>query len=177
MKGLIAFWDFSHKKDGLWTSFYDKNTVDTEYTIALRQIGDEQSYKPGEWPYKGKNSQLIYDLSGPFGNAVRFNQGYIFGEVSRNKFDKTILNINGNQPFTLIAWCKFIGERHFVAGIWDEGGWDIYGGRRQFALFGGLFNSNGTIAHVSTTGASSYPQSTINGSQYARMRAIYGKKI
>jgi hypothetical protein len=85
------------------------------------------------------------------------------------------LDINGHQPFTLIAWINFIGKRHLVAGIWDEGGWDKYGGRRQIALFGGLFGSKGVIGHISATGASSYPQSTISGSQYARCRAIDGR--
>ena len=81
----------------------------------------------------------------------------------------------GRRPFTLIAWTKFVGKRHLVAGIWDEGGWDKYGGRRQIALFGGLFGSKSVIGHISATGASSYPQSTISGSQYARCRAIDGQ--
>lgn len=68
-----------------------------------------------------------------------------------------------------------MGKRHLVAGIWDEGGWDKYGGRRQIALFGGLFGSKGIIGHISATGASSYPQSTASGSQYARCRAIDGR--
>jgi hypothetical protein len=85
------------------------------------------------------------------------------------------LDIHGQQPFTLIAWVKFVGKRHLVAGIWDEGGWNKYGGRRQIALFGGLFGSQGVIGHISTTGASSYPQSTASGSQYARCRAIDGR--
>ena len=59
-----------------------------------------------------------------------------------------------------------------VAGIWDEGGWSKYAGSRQVALFAGLFNQKGTIAHVSATGAASFPQSSVSGSQYARLRAI-----
>ena len=61
-----------------------------------------------------------------------------------------------------------------VAGIWDEGGWHKYMGRRQIALFAGLFNQKGVIAHVSQTGAASYPQSRVAGAQYARIRAIDG---
>jgi hypothetical protein len=75
----------------------------------------------------------------------------------------------------MIAWIKFIGKRHLVAGIWDEGGWNKYGGRRQVALFGGLFGSKGVIGHISATGAASYPQSEAPGSQYARLRAIDGR--
>jgi hypothetical protein len=75
----------------------------------------------------------------------------------------------------MIAWVKFVGERHLVAGVWDEGGWNKYSGSRQVALFGGLFNNNGTIAHISSTGAASYPQSNIEGAQYARERAIDGQ--
>lgn len=117
----------------------------------------------------------MFDSSGPFGHAAGFNQGYIFAEVPRSEFDRSPLDIHGHQPFTLIAWIKFVGRRHLVAGIWDEGGWDKYGGRRQIALFGGLFGSTGVIGHISATGASSYPQSTISGSQYARCRAIDGR--
>ncbi|MFG0261980.1 MAG: hypothetical protein ACF788_06290, partial [Novipirellula sp. JB048] len=50
-----------------------------------------------------------------------------------------------------------------------------YGGQRQFALFAGLFGQPGTIAHISATGAASFPQSTARGSQYARVRAIDGQ--
>lgn len=173
-KGLVAFWDFSLMKDGTWTSHHDKTVVDQGYPVHLRRIGDPQSYASKDWPYEDEASRLIFDSSGPFGHAVRFNKGYIFAEVSRAAFDRSPLDIHGRQPFTLIAWVKFIGKRHLVAGIWDEGGWDKYGGRRQIALFGGLFGSQGVIAHISTTGAASYPQSTIPGSQYARMRAIDG---
>jgi hypothetical protein len=173
-KGLIAFWDFSLMKDGTWTSHHDKAVADHGYPIFLRRIGDPKSYKPENWHYKDDASKLVFDSSGPFGHAVRLNRGYIFAEVPRGEFDKSPLDIHGRQPFTLIAWVKFIGQRHLVAGIWDEGGWSKYGGRRQIALFGGLFGSKGVIGHISSTGAASYPQSTVSGSQYARCRAIDG---
>ncbi len=38
-----------------------------------------------------------------------------------------------------------------------------------------MFNQPGVIAHVSATGAASYPQSEIDGAQYARLRAIDGQ--
>ncbi len=95
--------------------------------------------------------------------------------MPRERFDGTALDLHGKRPFTLIAWVKFVGERHLVAGIWDEGGWDRYEGMRQVALFAGLFQQKGVIAHISATGAASFPQSTIPGSQYARIRAIDGK--
>ena len=174
-KGLVAFWDFTWMQDGKWTSRHDDHVVDGGYPVVIRRIGDPKSYTPDDWPYTDEQSKLVFDSSGPFGHAVRFNQGYIFAEVPRHAFDRSPLDIHGRQPFTLIAWIKFIGKRHLVAGIWDEGGWDKYGGRRQIALFGGLFGSQGVIGHVSTTGASSYPQSTLSGSQYARCRAIDGR--
>jgi len=174
-KGLIAFWDFSLIHDGKWTSYHDDDVVKRGYPVVLRRIGDPNPYKPEEWPHTDEESKLMFDSSGPFGHAVRFNKGYIFAEVPRSEFDQSPLDIHGRQPFTLIAWVKFIGKRHLVAGIWDEGGWDKYGGRRQIALFGGLFGSKGVIGHISATGASSYPQSTISGSQYARCRAIDGR--
>lgn len=174
-KGLIAFWDFLHTNEEGWISYYDENIYDTGYNVVLRRIGDKQAYTVHSWPYRDEDSKIVIDSAGPFGHAVRFNHGYIFAESPRNTFDQSPLDINGRRPFTLIAWCKFIGRRHFVAGIWDEGGWDKYGGRRQVALFGGLFQSRSVIGHISATGASSYPQSIIQGSQYARKRAIDGK--
>jgi hypothetical protein len=173
-KGLVAFWDFSLMQDGKWTSYHDDEVVKHGFPVVLRRIGDPNPYKPEDWPHTDEDSKLVFDSSGPFGQAVRFNKGYIFAEVPRSEFDQSPLDIHGGQPFTLIAWVKFIGKRHLVAGIWDEGGWDKYGGRRQIALFGGLFGSKGVIGHISATGASSYPQSTISGSQYARCRAIDG---
>ena len=174
-KGLIAFWDFSLTKDGTWSSYYDNDVVARAYPVVLRRIGDPKAYKPDQWPYDDDRSKLAFDKSGPFGNAVRLDQGYIFAEVPRSEFDQTPLDVCGRRPFTLIAWTKFVGKRHLVAGIWDEGGWNKYGGRRQIALFGGLFGSKSVIGHISATGASSYPQSTISGSQYARCRAIDGQ--
>ncbi len=174
-KGLIAFWDFSLSNDGTWSSYHDQESVDCAYPVFLRRIGDPKAYKPDAWPYEDERSKLTVDTSGPFGNAVRFDQGYIFAEVPRSEFDQTPLDVCGRRPFTLIAWTKFVGKRHLVAGIWDEGGWDKYGGRRQIALFGGLFGSQSVIGHISATGASSYPQSTVSGSQYARCRAIDGQ--
>lgn len=175
-EGLVAFWDFSKtNSNGNWISSFDPKVHSKPYEIFIKQIGDSLRYTINNWPYNDlPESELIFDTTGPFGNAVRFNQGYIFGEVIREQFDKGPLDIHGNRSFTMVAWCKFIGNRHFVSGIWDEGGWDKYGGRRQYALFGGLFQSDGVIGHISTTGASSYPQSTIAGSQYARARAIDG---
>jgi hypothetical protein len=175
MPGLVAFWDFAHEQEGRWTSYYDPQTVDRGFPVSLRRIGDPVSYRPDQWPYQDEDSKLVYDSSGPLGRAVRFNQGYIFAEVARSDFDQSSLDVHGRQPFTLIAWTQFVGKRHLIAGIWDEGGWDKYGGWRQIALFGGLFGSRGVIGHISATGASSYPQSTIPGSQYARIRAIDGQ--
>ena len=174
-EGLIAFWDFSLMEEGKWSSYHDPQVVKHGYPVVLRRIGDPKSYKLEAWPYDDDASKLEFDSSGPFGRAVRFNKGYVFAEVPRSEFDRSPLDIHGRKPFTLIAWVKFVGKRHLVAGIWDEGGWNKYGGRRQIALFGGLFGSKGVIGHISATGASSYPQSTISGSQYARCRAIDGR--
>lgn len=175
--GLVAFWDFSLTQDGRWTSYHDDRVIARGFPVSLRRIGDPKSYTPANWPYDDERSKLVFDSSGPFGHAVRFDQGFVFAEVARADFDRTPLDIHGRQPFTLMAWTKFVGQRHLVAGIWDEGGWDKYGGRRQVALFGGLFGSKGVIAHISTTGAASYPQSTAAGSQYARCRAIDGRSF
>ncbi|MBI1373992.1 MAG: hypothetical protein GC159_14820 [Phycisphaera sp.] len=173
-KGLIAFWDFTRMEGGRWTAYHDDAVTDRAFPVSLRRMGDDKSYTPDDWPYRDDKSKLAFDSTGPFGHAAGFNKGYIFGEVARDALDGTPLDVHGRQPFTMIAWMKFTGKRHLVAGIWDEGGWDKYGGRRQIALFGGLFGSRGVIAHISATGAASYPQSNANGSQYARARAIDG---
>lgn len=176
-KGLVAFWDFETIKDGAWTSNYDEHVTDHSYTVYLKHIGDTSHYIQNNWPYDDRASRLQFDDGGPLGHAVYFNQGYIFGEVPRYLFANTPLDIHGRKPFTIVAWVKFIGKRHMVAGIWDEGGWNKYTGRRQVALFSGLFDSQSVIAHISATGAASFPQSEIDGAQYARQRAIDGKSF
>jgi hypothetical protein len=173
--GLVAFWDFTHQQGQVWHSHYDTAVSEQSFPVFLRRIGDSLNYSPATWPYEDTTSVLRYDHNGPFGQAVRFNRGFLYGAVPRHLFDQTALDLHGKNPFTLIAWVKFVGKRHMVAGIWDEGGWHKYAGRRQVALFGGLFGQKGAIAHISATGASSYPQSTINGAQYARRRAIDGQ--
>lgn len=177
LPGLVAFWDFNRVENQQWVSYYDAKTIDRAFPIVLRRIGDPKSYRLNEWPHTDADSALKILDEGPFGKSVRFNKGYVFGEVPRAAFDGTLLDIHGRMPFTLVAWVKFTGARHLVAGVWDEGGWDRYGGRRQYALFGGLFGSKGTIAHISATGAASYPQSKANGAQYARLKAMDGGKF
>jgi hypothetical protein len=173
--GLIAFWDFQLRDaQGRWTSRWDPKAADRAYPVVLRRIGDPKAYVPATWPHQDENGRLELSDEGPFGKAVRFNQGFVFSEVPRAEFDRTPLDLTGRRPFTLLAWIRFTGKRHLVAGIWDEGGWDRYGGRRQVALFGGLFGSQGVIAHVSSTGAASFPQSQAKGAQYARMKAMDG---
>jgi hypothetical protein len=175
MNGLVAFWDFHHGRDGGWESYFDNSVLDHSLPIYLRRIGDDSVYSVDDWPYSDEESKLTFDDSGPFGTAIKFNKGHIYGAVSRNDFDGSALDVHGKKPFTLIAWVKFVGERHLVAGIWDEGGWNRYDGMRQYALFAGLFRQKGVIAHISATGAASFPQSDIDGSQYARLRAIDGQ--
>lgn len=176
-EGLVAFWDFKKSGGAEWQSYFDNNTIERSFPLYLRQIGDPARYTVRDWPYKDEPSKVVIDNSGPFQNAIRFNQGYIYGEVPRKEFDDTLLDLNGLKPFTMIAWVKFEGNRHMVAGIWDEGGWNKYAGRRQAALFAGLFNQKGVIGHVSSTGAASFPQSNVDGAQYARIRAIDGQSF
>ena len=174
-EGLVAFWDFDYLGDTVCKSKYHPKVIDQSFEVKLKRINDPATYVPATWPFQDLDSQILYDKTGPFGKAIRFNLGFIYGEVDRNAFDQTPLDLTGAKPFTIIAWVKFIGERHMVAGIWDEGGWDPYQGRRQAALFAGLFGQPGVIAHVSATGAASFPQSSTDGAQYARLRAIDGQ--
>ncbi|MBT5187903.1 MAG: hypothetical protein HOH19_15385 [Kordiimonadaceae bacterium] len=173
--GLVAFWDFQNTDHNAWQSYFDEKVIDRSFPLYLRQIGDPTRYHHQNWPYKEEDAQLKVDISGPFKHAVRFNQGYVYGEVPRVEFDQTLLDLSGKKPFTMIAWAKFMGNRHMIAGIWDEGGWNKYSGKRQAALFAGLFNQKGVIGHISSTGAASFPQSDVDGAQYARLRAIDGK--
>jgi len=172
-EGLIAFWDFKHMGDGNWGSYQDPQLPFRTFPLHLKRIGDINSYSTQTWPYT--DTPVEFDQSGPFGKAIKLDRGYLYGAVERKTFDKSLLDLHGKKPFTMIAWLKFYGTRHLVAGIWDEGGWNKYAGRRQAALFAGLFHQKGVIAHISATGASSYPQSTIDGAQYARLRAIDGQ--
>ena len=172
--GLIAFWNFAEEAPGGWVSHRDPNACDRAFRLRLRRLGDPQAYTPATWPPVSGEPPLERIAGGPFGHAIRFDRGQCFAEVPRADFTGTALDVHGRQPFTMLAWVSFWGERHLVAGVWDEGGWDRYGGRRQFALFGGLFGAKGTIAHLSATGAASYPQAEVEGAQYARMKAIDG---
>ena len=177
-QGLVAFWDFTLKRDGRWTSHRDPRASDREYPLGLRRIGDPKSYDPETWPYRDERSRLTYDTTGPFGSAVRMNQGYVFAAVPREAFDRASLDIRGQMPLTLIAWVKLTSRRHFVAGIWDEGGWRKYSGGRQYALFTGLgVGPRSSQGHVSSTGAATYPQSHAAGAQYARLQAADGRDI
>jgi len=177
-KGLVAFWDFTLNRDGRWTSHRDPQASDREYPLALRRIGDPKSYDPNTWPYPDEPSKLTYDTTGPFGSAVRMNQGYVFAAVPREAFDRTPLDIHGQAPLTLIAWVKLTSRRHFIAGIWDEGGWRKYSGSRQYALFTGLaVGPRSSQGHVSSTGAATCPQSNAAGAQYARLLAADGRDI
>lgn len=174
VSGLVALWHFSAPKDGVWWSSFDKGSGAVAYPLYLRKIGDPKRYTLDSWCYDDEESGVRVDKTGPFGHALYFNKGYIYAESPRESFDKGALDLNGKMPFTMVAWVKFTGSRHMIAGIWDEGGWHKHRGRRQAALFAGLFGRAGVTAHISTTGASSYPQSDIEGSQYARERALDG---
>jgi len=180
--GLVGFWDFE-KKDpstGFYTAY--SNIVPTSginnlYPMALAQIGDPSRYTETTWPYTNSSDELIFDNTGPFGRAIKFNKGHILGLIERADFQGKPLDISGNQPFTLIVWMKTYGTKnnHFIAGIWDEGNtsgsWSKYSGRRQFALFGGLSANKHAMGHISTTGAASFPQGS---NPYAQMRSVDG---
>jgi hypothetical protein len=139
--------------------------------VFLRRIGDPKRYTAADWPDAGR---LRFDQSGPFGNALCCDRGLLYAEIPREHFDGKPLDIHGRRSGTLVAWAKFTGQRHMVAGIWDEGNWDRYAGRRQYALFGGLFGTKGLTAHISTTGAASFPQSPLEFAKYANDQAIDG---
>lgn len=175
MPGLIAFWRFAPKQQIPWQSTYDPAAAEKSYPLYLRRAMDPKLYCAEDWPYQ----PLLWDTTGPLGRAIRFQRGHVFAEVPRATFDRGALDIHGRMPFTMVAYVKYVGPRLLVAGVWDAGsndgtGWDRHAGRRQYAIFTNLFESQSTVAHLSATGASSYPQSTFPGSQFARIRAIDG---
>ncbi|QQV77587.1 hypothetical protein H5J25_01920 [Sphingomonas aliaeris] len=175
--GLIAFWSFEGASASDVVSRCDPSLGMASLPFLLSQLGDDKAYPVSQWPYADDAARLAFPADGQFGRSIRLNQGHIFGIVPRTLFEGSLLDINRRQAFTMVAWLRFTGERHLIGGIWDEGGWDRYGGRRQAALFAGLFGQRGTIAHVSATGAACYPQSNADGAQYARTRAIDGATI
>ncbi len=182
--GLVAFWDFykqgTYGNNQTWDSYYDANVPGSvSYPLLLGTTNDASLYGLNNWP--ANYTQPAYDNSGPLGKGVLFDRGYLFGEVPRSYFDGKPLNISGYQSFSMIAWMKFSAttdSRHGIAGIWDEGFWSKYSGKRQYCLFGGLFNMpKSTLCHISSTGASSYPQSNASGAQYARERSIHSRDV
>ena len=172
-KGLAAFWHFPAQT--AWESAYDAAVMDRALPLRLKQIGDAGAYTEADWPHADEQAALQFDDSGPFGRALRCNKGYIYAAAARETLQSTALDVHGEQAFSVLAWIKFIGERHLIAGIWDEGAWNKYGGERQYALFGGLFGQKSIISHVSATGAASFPQSSAPGSEFARVRGIDGQ--
>ncbi len=176
LSGLVAFWSFADLTHPDVVSRHDASLDMSPLPFLLGQVGDETAYPISRWPYGGA-ARLLFPDEGHFGRSIRLNQGHLFGIVPRALFEGSLLDINRRRAFTMVAWLRFTGKRHLIGGIWDEGGWDRYGGRRQVALFGGLFDQRGAIAHVSATGAACYPQSTADGAQYARTRAIDGAVI
>ena len=112
--------------------------MDRALPLHLRRIGDERSYTPADWPYDDAAGQLRFDHGGPFGHAVRFNGGHIFGAVERAHFAGTVLDLHGRRPFTLVAWVKFVGRVTWSPGSGTKAaGTDMR--QAQAALFGGLF--------------------------------------
>ena len=122
MSGLVAFWHFGRSGGTAWRSCYDRTVMDRALSILLRRIGDERSYAPADWPYDDANGRLQFDRGGPFGHAVRFNGGYIFGAVEREPFDGTLLELHGNAA----VHPGGVGE---IRGTASSGGRDL--GRRR----------------------------------------------
>ena len=186
--GLVAFWDFESKSVALDRyiahSSLPESAIDVAnnalYPISLKKHGDAQSYTVTDWVQQNASTPIHEDTSGPFGNAIKLDAGRLFAEVQRSLFnDKPLADIHGHQPFTLITWVKFHGpNNHHIVGIWDEGEAGVaekkYSGQRQFALFTINRYPHKLFAHFSATGAATYPQSLVSGSQYAHLRAVNG---
>jgi hypothetical protein len=144
---------------------YDPNE---DADLYEKFLADERNSSPPKfhkiWIEQCEAAQGIED---DFGTQKALE--YLVGEKFLNFLEAADANADFRAEIpAFVARIKEIFEPWQLAGIWDEGGWDKYGGRRRIALFGGLFGSKGVIGHVSSTGASSYPQSTVSGSQYAR---------
>ncbi len=129
--GLVAFWDFSAGKNQLVSK--------GEVTLSLRNgQGDDLEFTP-DGPLSGHSLSL---------NGSQYL--YIPYEDARG------LNIKTNEV-TVIAWVKWMGEKGFVAGMWNE---YEEGGKRQYGLFISLPHYNGkdqVCGHISKMGGPTPP--------------------
>ena len=178
---LVAFWDFkTTNANGNFVARANLNgRVETGlYPVWLREGNGAKGYTESTWPNK-QHSVITENAGGPFGRGLNVNETTLYANVERSNFSDTPLDISGRSPFTLAAWVRLdVGSiKHHIAGVWDEGSWDKYSGQRQFALFRIKRYGPRLFGHMSATGAASYPQSNVSGSQYARIRALNGATL
>ena len=185
--GLVAFWDFVQREDGLHGSgkflAYTARGDDHRYVLEPHNISrdfwcDGAEATLADFPLLGR---------GPFGQAVQFRKPKTKNDlpvllVPRAVLHDTPLDIKGpGKSVSMVIWLIYQEGDHAIAGIWHEGT-DTPGvkepaavqeqGRRQFGMFAGLAaNPGGVSAHISENGVASF------GDRYARHLAATPEKM
>ncbi len=175
--GLVAFWDFVQREDGVGGSGrFVSRLADGSTGYPLDPVNISRMF----W-HEGRVVTLDdFPLlgTGPFGQAVGvgFNSTDTLLPalmVARREMHDTPLDIKGpGASVSMVIWLSYISGNHGIAGIWHEGTDTcrqekkpvvIEEGRRQFGMFGGLWANHGApAAHVSENGRGSF------GDRFAR---------
>lgn len=175
--GLVAFWDFAQREDGVGgCGRFISGIADDSTRYPLDPVNISRMY------WKEGREATLDDFpmmaTGPFGQAigVGFNSTDSLLPalmVPRSELHDTPLDIKGpGASVSMVIWISYISGNHGIAGIWHEGTDTsrqekkplvIEVGRRQFGMFAGLWANHGAAAaHVSENGLGSF------GDRYAR---------
>ena len=185
--GLVAFWDFVQREDGLHGS--GKFLAYTARGDGHRYVLEPHNISRDFWRDGAEATLADFPLlgRGPFGQAVQFCRPKTKNDlpvllVPRAVLHDTPLDIKGpGKSVSMVIWLIYQEGDHAIAGIWHEGT-DTLGvkepaavqeqGRRQFGMFAGLAaNPGGVSAHISENGVASF------GDRYARHLAATPEKM
>ncbi len=185
--GLVAFWDFVQREDGLHGS--GRFQAHTALDDTSRYILEPNNISREFWNDGDEATLIDFPLlgRGPFGQSVRFRRP---GEqndlpilmVPRKALHDSPLDIKGpGRSVSMVVWMIYQEGAHAIAGMWHEGTdsppIDIPAevqvrGRRQFGMFAGLqANPSASSAHISENGLASF------GDTYARHLAVTPERM
>ena len=185
--GLVAFWDFANREDGLQGSGRFRAYTATEDTS--RYILESKNISREFWKDGDEATLTDFPLlgRGPFGQSVRFSRPRAQNDlpvlmVPRKALHDSPLDIKGpGSSVSMVVWMTYQEGAHAIAGMWHEGTdsppIDIPAevqvrGRRQFGMFAGLqANPGASSAHISENGLASF------GDTYARHLAVTPEKM
>lgn len=184
--GLVALWDFVHRRDS-WQTHNPFLSIPGEADGRAYEL-EPRNISLDFWKQGPEAKLADFELlgRGPFGQAVRFssprsNEHLPVLAVPREKLHDSPLDIKGEgKSVTLVVWLLYERGNHAIAGMWHEGTVTPRGeppvvkepGKRQYGLFAGLqANKGGIGAHISENGGSSF------GDIYARHLASLPTKM